>query len=89
MNGVKVTKSVTLNLGPRDWQLYTMRGDTDAAYRLNTAVTAAINEPNSVPATVTDAFYAASKAEEMYGATDTEPRNVFYDILDKVYGRAA
>ena len=92
MKGFKVTKkrivaNVEVNLDARDWQLFIGMGRLaeKAADALNAAAVAALAEPSreaawSLMMPVMDSYADC-------GAADTEPRTVFSEMLDEVYGR--
>lgn len=90
MNGFRVKSrrmvaDVEVNLTPREWQLFSMGASTNAALTLNAAALVALREP-----TREDAWKVIMPVMETYadcGACDTEPRSVFSEMLDEVYGR--
>lgn len=82
-----VVRDVTVNLSAKDWQMYdSMEGAAEAAEKLNRAVEAAVRTNDRK--TARSAIHAVMDELGDYGASDTEPRHVLYDVLDTVYGKA-
>lgn len=80
--------TIKLELTADDWQLYTASTNcTKAAMALNKAIETAVNTGLS-RYEVERAANVAMRANDKYGATDTEPRWVLNDILDEVFGAA-
>ena len=77
-----------IRLTADDWQLFTASMDcTQAAAALNLAAQKALNtgSPNRAWAI----FREAQDEWMEYGAADTEPRNVFQDLMEEFYGAVA
>lgn len=81
---IDIRKVVTINLSPRDWALYDMKGVYVATSRLNDQLAQALNAANDEQ----EAFEAGKAVLERfseYGAIDTEPRTVLIDIIERIY----
>ena len=83
---IDIRKVVTLNLSPRDWALYDMKGVYVATSRLNDQLAQALNAANDEQ----EAFEAGKAVLERfsaYGATDTEPRTVLIEIIERMFSK--
>lgn len=83
---IDIRKVVTLNLSSRDWALYEMKGVYVATDQLNEQLAQALNAANDEQ----EAFEAGKAVLERfseYGATDTEPRTVLIDIIERIYSQ--
>lgn len=88
MKNVMITKQISLNLTAAQWDLYTTMDRVEyAAKDLNTHISDIFNS-NDGPT----AFAKASAILEEYsefGAADSEPRQVLYELHDLFYGSEA
>lgn len=84
---LKRSTQVLCELTAQQWQLFTSSMDCDRAARgLNRAVTIACRECSSWDQAHQYIMQAQSRFAK-YGAADTEPDVVVYEILDAVYGK--
>lgn len=69
------------------WQLYSSKpGYKTAVRKLNSSLKKFVNEKDSTRSTVRNSMHPVFKSLEDFGANDTEPRELFYTILDQIYG---
>jgi hypothetical protein len=83
---VSVVRDVKVNLSAKDWQLYTtVAGADEAAEKLNRAVEAGVRTQGQQAARKE----IMSVMEELsgVGASDTEPRHVIVEVLNKIYDK--
>ena len=83
---IDIRKVVTINLSPRDWALYEMKGVYIATSRLNDQLAQALNAANDEQ----EAFEAGRAVLERfseYGAIDTEPRTVLIEIIERMFSK--
>ena len=76
---------VEVNLTADQWQLFREPGVEGAALALNIAAANALAAPSREEAW--DRMRPEMDRQWHYGASDTEPRSVFSEMLDEVYGR--
>jgi hypothetical protein len=92
MRGVKIKKSVSITLTANDWQLYAA-ADEDGreinpefvAVALNNAIERDINSGLSIFEVEKNIHNVMSFFAD-FGATDSEPREVLYSMLNSIYG---
>jgi hypothetical protein len=81
MKNVTITKHITLNLTAEDWDLYTCMDNIEyVAKDLNTHVSDIFNS-NDAPTAFTKASAVLEEYSE-FGAADSEPRQVLYELHD-------
>jgi hypothetical protein len=69
------------------WQLYSSKGGYKSAVKkLNSALQKAVNAKDSTRFSVSAAMQPVFRELEDFGASDTEPRELFYTVLDQIYG---
>jgi hypothetical protein len=77
-----ITTKVKVRLTAEDWELFTTSMNCNtAAAALNLAASKALTQGDRNAAWTI--FDEAADAYAQYGASDTEPRNVFADLLDR------
>jgi hypothetical protein len=81
---IAIKKTITVNLTPGDWQLYTMPGDMLAARQLNQALEQLVNSGNDSTATRNSMLLVMEKLSQ-FGAADSEPIYTLEDVLDAIY----
>lgn len=82
---IKIRRDVDVELSPEEWQLFTdMPGAMEAARQLNIAASEALSL--STREAAKEHFNVARDEWAEYGAADTEPRWVFEDLCDEVFG---
>jgi len=82
---ITIKRRVTVDLDADAWELFTVSMDcTKAARALNVAASKALSLPTRDEAW--ELWSAASEKWADYGAADSEPRYVFRDLLDQVFG---
>lgn len=92
MLNVKIKKSVSITLTANDWQLYAA-ADEDGreinpefvAVALNNAIERDINSGLSIFEVEKNIHNVMSFFAD-FGATDSEPREVLYSMLNSIYG---
>jgi hypothetical protein len=91
MKNVKVeviARNVQITLSADEWELYeNERGCDEAAKALNETLQAEIARRGATRTSVLKEMTKAMDLLSRFGASDTEPRCVLYDILDEVFGR--
>ena len=85
MQGITITRQVTLNLSAARWELYVNKPCVNTvADRINREVEAILNAAADRGEAYSSSYKVLEKYSK-YGATDTEPVWVLRDILDKVF----
>ena len=85
MNGVTITKKVTLHMTAEDWELYChVPGAHDAALHINRAIEAAFNEGVSQKELLAAALAEMRKHRNL-GAMDSEPIYHLDKLVEKLY----
>ena len=86
----KISLHTTLTELPKltaeDWQLYTSSMNCDEAARiLNSTLRAAVNAGGATRATVQKAMDCSMHSLANYGASNSKPRWLLFDILSLIY----
>jgi len=87
MHGLTIKKQITANFSAEQWSLYTssyLPECIDAAKELNKALEDAVNSGGDRWSCFKQVNIAMQRFENL-GATDTEPREFLYDVLDQIF----
>lgn len=87
-----IKREVTVNLTGREWQIFspeygddlTQEGYDECVAALNKAAGKALSKQS--PLEAEKYFHEVLWKWDKYGAGDTEPRGVFRELMDEVYG---
>ena len=89
MKNVTISKRITLDLSPEDWELYTnMTGVNGASKFLNLNITDCINNAKSKNEAWASSMHFLERMSD-YGAMDTEPRYVLRRIVNLFFDETA
>ena len=89
MKNVTISKRITLDLSPEDWELYTnMKGVNGASKFLNLNITDCLNNAKSKEEALTSSMHFLERMSD-YGANDTEPRYVLRRIVNLFFDETA
>lgn len=89
MKNVTISKHISLDLSPTDWELYTnMKGINGASKFLNLNIADCINHAKSREEAWTSSMHFLDRMSD-YGAMDTEPRYVLQKIINLFFGETA
>lgn len=89
MDNVWISKQVKINMTCFDWELHwkdNYQGCTDCADALNMAFETHFNS-GKTKSQMLHTMNSIMKEWATYGAYDTEPHRVLYDLLDECFGR--
>lgn len=87
MHGLTIKKQITANFSAEQWSLYTssyLPECIDAAKELNKSLEDAVNSGSDRWGTFKQVSLVMKRFENL-GATDTEPREFLYDVLDQIF----
>ena len=89
MKNVTISRHISLDLSPTDWELYTnMKGINGASKFLNLNIADCINHAKSREEAWTSSMHFLDRMSD-YGAMDTEPRYVLKRIINLFFGETA
>lgn len=80
-----IERKVHVSLTANQWQIFSdMPGANIAAVQMSKLAGKALSQRNKEEAL--DMWFMGVEEFLNFGGCDTEPRNVFYDLLDEVFG---
>ena len=89
MKNVTISRHISLDLSPEDWELYTnMKGINGASKFLNLNIADCINHAKSREEALVVSLHFLERMSD-YGAMDTEPRYVLQKIINLFFGETA